>query len=163
MVVPSADVAFSSWLMSDSSVCAARGSDLHSHVDQGTMFSTLRISKSTAASRAFAGEDLAPIVLGHRLHVLHDGLREGRPCRVLLDRHDSGHDLLGVHLDEVPRLWAVDAHEQLTRGTDVVDVADAAGDEDRDRPERAEARHVEVATEDGADVAALDDATQPVD
>src|SRR5690349_12602250 len=97
-----------------------------------------------AGSRALPGEDLATVGLRHRLHELRDGLRERGPRLVLLDRHDGGDDLIGVHLDEVPRLWTVDAHEQLTRRPDVVDVADTSRDDDRDRTERAEARDVEV-------------------
>src|SRR4051812_5359089 len=106
-------------------------------------------------SRALPGEDLTAVGLPHPLHELRDGRRERRPRLVLLDRHDGGDDLVGVHLDEVPRLWTVDPHEQVARRPDVVDVADTSRDDDRDRTERAEARDVEVAAEDRTDVAAL--------
>ena len=76
--------------------------------------------------------------------------------------HDGADDLVRVHLDEVPGLRTVDAHEQLAGGADVVDVADPTRDEDRYPSERAEARDMEVAAEDSANVRPLQHGAEPM-
>ena len=49
---------------------------------------------------------------------------------MLLDRNDRAHHVIGVDLDEVPGLGSVDAHEQLTGRSRVVDIAHPTSDED---------------------------------
>ena len=79
---------------------------------------------------------------------------------MLFDRCGRADDASCVHLDEVPGLGAVDAHEQVRRAG-IVDIAHTPRDEDGDRAQRPEARHVEVATEDPANVGALEGCAQP--
>src|SRR4051794_4008268 len=123
MVVPSSDVAFSIWLISDSS-CLRSGSRTLIPMSIGDRPARhFEFRKVLPDSRTLAGEDLTPFGLRHGLHVLRDGLRQRGPRPVLLDGHDGAHDLVRVHLDEVPRLGPVDAHEELTGGSHVVDVA----------------------------------------